>query len=480
MNNSLLKTYAKTPVKSEIFQLRALKITLDDVLKRYLTTVLGWKQCHTISDIRIFVGLVSIVSAAITLYLSLNVDFSVYKPFVVVLLSVYFALNVLLEIFLFIFPEPVFKGEKNGSVIVVKSDVKEPHPIYTLAIFRNGESVPVKYAKSVYVVPLAMRDRRTKGEAVSARPKDVASDTESDEELYIDSSDEERLKSMSEIQRQKILYERHAKLRAYKEKREIERRLRELSESRAAPSESEKTESASEFRCSDLALCVLPRDFLLENANKTYFEKFVGHLVKVKIRETYKIARIVGIGCGEVYTVKVGKRNISTTRALELVAGRDSQRKMSIQFVSNAPVEEEEFETFKAENGDFDLASHEEKVRSLKKYVQRHFGEVETLSERGLQSGRKRNTLLKIDLIKKREGALEMKKYDQASKIQEQIDQLTTSESREQDIWAVISERNRKINADIARMLSERPVQSADEDESSDPCKRKRTRGGYE
>lgn len=148
--NSLLKTYSKSPVKSEIFHLRALKITLDDVLKRYLTKVLGWRQHHVVTDIRIFVGLLSIASAAITLYLSLYVDFVAYKPYVVVLLSVYFVLNIALEVFLFFFPEPVFKGEKNGTLLVVKSEVNEPHPIYTLMIFRGGEKVPAKYTKSVY------------------------------------------------------------------------------------------------------------------------------------------------------------------------------------------------------------------------------------------------------------------------------------------------------------------------------------------
>lgn len=148
--NSLLKIYAKAPVKSEIHHLRALKITLDDVLKRYLTKALGWKQLHIVTDIRIFVGLVSIVSAAITLYLSLYVDFVAYKPYVVVLLALYFALNIALEVFLFFFPEPVFKGEKDGALLVVKSEIKEPYPIYTLILHRDGEKVPTKYTKSVY------------------------------------------------------------------------------------------------------------------------------------------------------------------------------------------------------------------------------------------------------------------------------------------------------------------------------------------
>lgn len=148
--NNLLKIYAKAPVKSEINQLRALKITLDDVLKRYLTNVLKWKQHHVVTDVRIFVGLISIISAAITLYFSLYVDFVVYKPYVAVLLAVYFVLNIALEVFLFFFPEPVFKGEKDGAFLVVKSEIKEPYPIYTLILHRDGEKVPTKYTKSVY------------------------------------------------------------------------------------------------------------------------------------------------------------------------------------------------------------------------------------------------------------------------------------------------------------------------------------------
>eukprot|EP00866_Antonospora_locustae_P000768 jgi/Antlo1/768/598 len=148
--NSLLKAYTKSPVKSEVLHLRALKITLDDVLKRYLTKVLGWKQHHFVTDIRIFVGLVSIITAAITLCLSLYIDFVVYKPYVAVLLSLYFSLNIALEIVLFLFPEPVFKGEKDGSLLVVRSEIKEPHPMYTIMLFRDGGKVPTKYTKSVY------------------------------------------------------------------------------------------------------------------------------------------------------------------------------------------------------------------------------------------------------------------------------------------------------------------------------------------
>lgn len=325
-----------------------------------------------------------------------------------------------------------------------------------------------------------LMERRKKGNMVNTRSGDIISDAESDCELYIDSSDKERLGNMSEIQRQKILYERHAKLRAYKEKKEVERRLKELGESELVQKEDAGEDKGVNFTCRDLALCVLPRDFLLENANKAYFEKFVGHLVKVKIKETYKIAVIVAIGSGDVYSVRMGKRSVSTSKIMELVAGKDLLRKMSIQFVSNAPVEQEEFEVFWAENEDFDLERHEEKVWSLKKYMRRHIGEAETLAERRYQSGRKRNTLMKIDLIKKRERALETKKYELASKFQEQIDLLTREDEKEQNIWAVISKRNRKINADVARMLSERPMQSTEEDESCDPCKRKRTRSGYE
>lgn len=148
--NHLMKTYSKKPVKSDIFRLISLKITLDDVLKQYLTSVLGLKPSHLISDVKICVGIMSIISAGILVYMSLNIEFIIYKPYAIFLLVIYFISNILLEMYLFFFPEPTFRGSKGELSLVVKSEVKSPYPFYILSVCLCKNSIPKKYTMSLY------------------------------------------------------------------------------------------------------------------------------------------------------------------------------------------------------------------------------------------------------------------------------------------------------------------------------------------
>lgn len=331
-------------------------------------------------------------------------------------------------------------------------------------------------------VPCYMRNNNEGKFGKKKHGEDVGLDSEDEAELYIDSSDEERLKSMSEKQRQKILYERHAKLSAYKEQKEIDVRLGELERSRA-PSIAPKKEVKEALRLTinDLSACILTRDFILCHVEKPFFDKFVGQLVKAKIRDSYHVSWIESIGTGDTYTTYVDKNEVTTNKTFDLVVGKDKFRQMGIQFVSNSALTNDEFAAFRSENEGFDVKEQEAKLRLLKKQNQQS-GELvrEDSVVKQKVPERKKNTMLKIDLIKRRERALEMKRYDQAEAIQEQINSLSTNEKGDKDVWAVISERNRKINTEAARLKSEKYGQSAKEDGHGDPCKRKKTRNNYE
>lgn len=148
--NRLMKAYSEKPVKGDIFRLRSLKVTLDDILKQYLTSVLGLKQHYLMSDIKISIGIISIVSAGILVYMSMNIDFIVYKPYAIIILVLYFTSNLLLEAYLLFFPEPTFKGKKGEVSLVVRSEVKSPHPIYILKVCSGKSKIPKKYTKSLY------------------------------------------------------------------------------------------------------------------------------------------------------------------------------------------------------------------------------------------------------------------------------------------------------------------------------------------
>lgn len=313
--------------------------------------------------------------------------------------------------------------------------------------------------------------------------EDLDYDSESERELYIDTSDEEHLKSMSEKERYKILYERHAKLMAYKERKEIDRKLVELEKLKSGVLPSEKS-TKTDLTLERFSAWVFTRDELLKNAHKPVFEKFIGHFVKVKIRDTYYIVKVENIGFCENYSVKLGRVEVQTNRNLDLNSGDDIFKKINIQFLSNSSVDEEDLSRFNSRAFHIDAKRHESEVKSLKKLVKKDL-ESASVSKEGRKqkflSTRKKNILLKIELIKKRERALEMRKYDQAEDLQKQIDVLTAHEKGEEDIWAAISERNRKINAHAARVHSGNfSSEGGVEDDRLNPCKRKRSRSSYE
>lgn len=307
---------------------------------------------------------------------------------------------------------------------------------------------------------------------------------EDEESLYINSSDENRLKSMSEKKRQEILYERYLKVISSQEKKEIDKKLMELEKSKHKGKESFGSGISDKkviYSLKDFAPCILNRDFLIINVDKIPSNTFVGHFVKVKVKDDYHLSKIGNIRSGEVYTVKCNKINIRTNKTLDLISDNTKFDGVSIQFISNTAIDEEDFTSFKLSNPNFNYKKHLLEFNNLKKTIlskSRKTNSSKAPEEKpSFANERKKNILLKIGLIKKREKALEMKKFLQAEAIQQQIDELNEAEDKEKNVWALISERNRKINASIAKLKSESlPESINEEDICNTACKRKKTR----
>jgi hypothetical protein len=108
-----------------------------------LKIVKGYSQSYILTDVRIFVGLLSTIFGAVLAYLSVTRDYSEYRTVAVCFVSIYFVLNLTLEVILRFFNKRlIFSGKGIGGCIKVKSSVLSPDTKYVLSVYKNEKKVP--------------------------------------------------------------------------------------------------------------------------------------------------------------------------------------------------------------------------------------------------------------------------------------------------------------------------------------------------
>lgn len=282
-------------------------------------------------------------------------------------------------------------------------------------------------------------------------------DSNDEEDLYLGSSDEKRLEAMTEKERQKILYERHSKIKAMKEKAIIEQKLNEIEKKQPTAADSLKV-SKIENNFDIFCTCVIKRDFIIDNIYKPFLQNWIGNLIRFKINEDYYIGKVRSyIHDQEVYDLPKPNGVTKTDVVFELDAGFKVFRRIRIAFLSNAPPTQSDYEDFLKNNPNFDLNTQLNKVKSTNFIMKKPLTESEHIKmlteKRSLYSDpNKRIILRKIKLIKERDEAIEAKKFEKAEEIQRVIDGMNVKPiNKEEEVWKKVSERNRKINAQNAR-----------------------------
>lgn len=171
--------------------------------------------------------------------------------------------------------------------------------------------------------------------------------------LYLNEEDKKQLESLTEAQREEILYERHMKKTEENERKELKHRRRGFGEESETESESKdyfghersipKIESKTSY---DLFKnIVLRRDVLLSIVYKRAIERLKGYYVKIRLAEGYCIYRILRVYENKRYEVG----GIVTNKWMTL--GRNKDRKeISMQSISNSPVTKEEYNRYIEEN----------------------------------------------------------------------------------------------------------------------------------
>lgn len=309
-----------------------------------------------------------------------------------------------------------------------------------------------------------MRENNILKEESKAKKRQKSSyffDSDNEEDLYLGTSDEERLAAMTEKERQQILYERHMKIKAMKEKAVIEEKLSAI-EKKPIPQEisvSKIEPEKEEVNYSVFCKLIVSRDFILNNIYKPFLRNWIGNIVRFKVENDYFLAKIKNyIHEANVYDVVLNKQNIKTDVTFVLDTGVKVFKKCKLIYFSNASPEKSEIDTFLKNNPSFDMKSQLQKFKSLQYMMNKELSESDHLKmlaeRRSIYSDpNKRMILRKIKLIKERDEAIESEKFDLAEEIQKTIDTLVPkSISKDEEVWKEISDRNRKINAQNAKL----------------------------
>ncbi|EEQ81647.1 hypothetical protein NCER_101840 [Vairimorpha ceranae BRL01] len=165
MSDKLKLKYSKKPVKGDIYNLRHLKVLIDEILVDFLVKDLNYKLNNTYTDFQISVGLLSTVLAALLTYFSMNFEFKDYKVFMIWCLCIYSVLNGIVYIFdtlrgtTYYFTKVIKnnvqedKNDKETEKVVsirVCTEILPPNPIYTLLVYKDNKLIPEKWSKSVF------------------------------------------------------------------------------------------------------------------------------------------------------------------------------------------------------------------------------------------------------------------------------------------------------------------------------------------
>lgn len=140
----LIIKYEKNPLKVNLRKLINLRVSLNDLLYEYLNN----KNCvqnFRSTDIRIIVGFISSILASITTYISLFYEFQDIKKLQIFLLSFYFCINGLYELYSKFVANYTYYGNMNGKSLIIYSYIDD---YYRLEVVYNGKYK--KYKALIY------------------------------------------------------------------------------------------------------------------------------------------------------------------------------------------------------------------------------------------------------------------------------------------------------------------------------------------
>ncbi|KAG0127996.1 signal peptidase complex subunit 2 [Tuber indicum] len=120
--------------KANLHALPELKNTSDDSIAPYLKSK-GWKQNHTLTDVRLVLGFSAVIIAGGTFYYDYTLGFDKTKVMTLYAVIAYFVANTILTWWIWGMESgKVYVGSKDGVTITISSHTEKHSPIYHLKI----------------------------------------------------------------------------------------------------------------------------------------------------------------------------------------------------------------------------------------------------------------------------------------------------------------------------------------------------------
>lgn len=241
--------------------------------------------------------------------------------------------------------------------------------------------------------------------------------------LFFSEEDREHIYSLPELQREQILHERFLKIKDREMKEQYQNLDRKQEET--VPIIEKPRPKHEDCKC------IVTRDIIIKNMFKPFISVLKGTFVRALINKSPIVCKIVGVRIVEKYKIEL-KVPITTSLGVDLDTSSKILEGVQLKYISNTKPSVEEIEEFINNftiNSFDDLNKKYEKImaelnRSLTD------SEVTKMVENRLKDNPKKltNTEKKIEIISKRDEAIQMKNKEKAIYYQNQLEKIEDEE----------------------------------------------------
>jgi len=246
-------------------------------------------------------------------------------------------------------------------------------------------------------------------------------------ELFEDEKEKNEILQLPEVQREQRLNEKYKKLK----EKEMSEMLLEMSKDKSAKIESNPVNSTPKYPECDF---ILSRDLLMSNIFKPFVNVAKGCFVRPLINGKNFVCKISGFTKIPPYKLS-DKTGTNCSVALVLDTGAKQLDGVPINFLSSSNATEEEFNEFIRIFKISSLVDIRKKYESVKNEFSRGLkdSEITKMIEARLRDNpkKKTNTQRKIEIISKRDEAIQLRNKEEALRLQQQLEKIEDEEREE-------------------------------------------------
>lgn len=262
------------------------------------------------------------------------------------------------------------------------------------------------------------------------------------DELFIDEEDRKRILSMPELQREQKLHERYTRIK----EAEMSKLVRELDRKKEV-----EPHKAFRQRPKIEESFVIRREMIIGSVFKPHINVLRGSFVRAMINKKYVICKVVGLCRIDLYPLMDKLRNMCSL-GLNLDTGSRVVEGVQTTSISSSNATPEELESFLDSFDIKSLDSIQDKFNKVRQELSRSLTDAEvtkTIENRlGDNPRRMTNTERKIEIISKRDEAIQSKDKEKARLYQNQLEQIEDEEraERKRKLLEEAEKRKRKTH----------------------------------